>query len=163
PIAPAIVPPGRRASIVSEAAPLGYAVPYPAGLAVFESEAGERILAADDLSDDAVLLDASSGAVLGRFELGASEHVPSTYPYAVVVSHDGGRAWVTLWNASEVAELDLRSGKVVSRIALAKPVVATAPGSHPTAMVLSSDGGLLYVALSNADRVAVIDTRTRTM
>jgi DNA-binding beta-propeller fold protein YncE len=163
PIPPAMVPAGRRASTVSEAVPLGYAVPYPAGLAVFASEAGERILAADNLSDDAVLLDASTGALLGRFELGATEHVPSTYPYGVVVSRDGRRAWVTLWNASEVAELDLRSGNVASRIALAKPVAATAPGSHPTAMALSSDGGLLYVTLSNADRVAVVDTRTRTV
>ncbi len=163
PIAPAIVPTGRRAGSVSQAAPLGYAVPYPAGLAVFEGEAGERILVADDLSDDAVVLDASTGDLLSRFDLGASDHVPATYPYGVLVSRDGKRAWVTLWNGSEVAELDLQSGNVTGRIALSRPAAATAPGSHPTAMALSSDGASLYVALADADRVAVVDTRTRSV
>lgn len=160
PIPLSMVPPGKRAASVSGAAPLGYAVPYPAGLAVVDEGASERLLVADDLSDDAVLVDTATGAVQRRFDLGTSNGIPSSFPYAVVVSRGKKRAWVTLWNASEVAELDLAAGTVTRRIALSKPATTTAPGSHPTAMALSSDERLLYVALANADRVAVVDTQT---
>ncbi len=69
------------------------------------------------------------------------------------------RAWCSLWNASRIAELDLTSGKVVRWIKLQEPDDPIAPGSHPTAMLLSPDEKLLYVALSNADTVAVILNR----
>ena len=50
-----------------------------------------------------------------------------------------------------IAELDLTSGKVVRWIKLKEPDDPIAPGSHPTAMLLSPDEKLLYVALSNVD------------
>ncbi len=143
---------------VSPTLPPGKAIPYPAGLAVFAQNGRERLLVADDLSDDALLIDAAGGNILGRFDLSANPAVPASYPYAVVSSRDGKRAWVSLWNASEVDELDLDGGKVARKIALLPPAVATDPGSHPTALLLSPDEKLLYVALANADRVAVVDT-----
>ena len=84
--------------------------------------------------------------------------IPSSFPYAVVASRDGRRAWCSLWNASRVAELDLEKGTVARWIPLLEPKDPTAPGSHPTAMLLSPDEKSLYVALSNADRVAVVST-----
>jgi hypothetical protein len=65
-----------------------------------------------------------------------------------------------LWNASRVAELDLTSGKVVRWIKLKEPEDPIAPGSHPTAMLLSPDEKSLYVTLANADAVAAIATET---
>ena len=41
-IPPAMVPAGKTAANVSSNVPLGYAVPYPAGLTAFDTEAGER-------------------------------------------------------------------------------------------------------------------------
>jgi len=143
---------------ISRLLPPGKAIPYPAGLAVLGQPGHERLLVADNLSDDALLIDAASGETLHRFDLSAHDDVPASYPYAVVATRDGKRAWVSLWNASEVDELDLESGQVARKIALQPPASPTAPGSHPTALSLAPDEKRLYVALANADRVAAVDT-----
>ena len=88
--------------------------------------------------------------------------IPSSFPYSVVASRDGRRAWCSLWNASRVAELNLEKGTVARWISLNEPKDPIAPGSHPTALVLSRDENFLYVALSNVDRVAVVSTGTGT-
>jgi len=140
----------------------GTAIPYPAGLAVISGEGagGDKLLVANDLSDNAVLLDSASGRVVKTFDLSTGEHIPTSFPYTVVATRDGRRAWCGLWNASRVAELDLQQGTVTRWIPLLQPADATAPGSHPTALLLDHDEHLLYVALSNADRVAVVSTDT---
>jgi DNA-binding beta-propeller fold protein YncE len=137
----------------------GTAVPYPAGLAVVPGHT-ERLLVANNLSDNVILLDAVTGAILQQYDLSTNRLVPSAYPYAVVVTRDGRRAWCSLWNASKVAELDLDSGKVERWIAVREPESPTAPGSHPTALLLSADEKTLYVALANADAVAAVSTDT---
>jgi len=159
PIAPQQLAPGRRLGKVHQYGPKGKAVPYPAGIALVPSAGGDRLLVADNLSDDALLIDPTSGNVLRRFDLSTFSTVPGSYPYAVVVSRNGARAWCSLWNASSVAELDLNAGKVTRIIPLHKPKSATAPGSHPTAMLLDKSG-ILFVTLSNTDEVAVINTFT---
>jgi DNA-binding beta-propeller fold protein YncE len=93
---------------------------------------------------------------LHTFDLSESVDVPSTYPIAVAVTKDGKRAFVALWNASEVVELDLVKGGVVRRVALMKPAVATAPGTHPCALLVDEKAGVMYVALSNRDAVAAV-------
>ncbi|MBZ5570877.1 MAG: beta-propeller fold lactonase family protein [Acidobacteriia bacterium] len=137
----------------------GTAPPYPAGLAaIAEKGKPDKLLVANNYSDNVVLLDSADGSILKTFDLSQHPMIPSEYPYTVVATRDGRRAWVSLWNASSVAELDLRSGRVVRLIAVMKPADPTAPGSHPTALLLSPDEKLLYVALSNADRVLVLST-----
>jgi DNA-binding beta-propeller fold protein YncE len=138
--------------------PAGKAIPYPAGIAAFAHEGREELLVANNLADNAVLLDAQ-GKLLRRFDLSTGKELPSAFPYTVVVTRDGRRAFCSLWNASEVAELDLDRGKVIRRIALLKPKSATAAGSHPTAMLLSADDKRLFVPLSNSDAVAVVDAK----
>jgi DNA-binding beta-propeller fold protein YncE len=116
------------------------------------------ILVADNLSDDVLMIDADSGDILARFDLSESDAVPSTYPVALVVSKDGRRrAYVALWNASEVVELDLVKGTVGRRLTLLKPSDPVKPGTHPCALEISPDGKTLYVALANRDAVAAID------
>ena len=160
------VPAGTHVARDLDKVPPGRAIPYPAGLAVIpgKSTTGDqgqdKLLVADNLSDNVVLLDSQSGAELARFALGNRRFVPSTFPYTVVATRDGRRAWCSLWNASQVAELDLDRKTVVRRIPLLAPKSPVAPGSHPTAMLLSPDEQTLYVALSNADAVAAISTRT---
>jgi DNA-binding beta-propeller fold protein YncE len=142
--------------------PTARAIPYPAGIAVVSvgSAHNDQLLVANNLSDNVVLLDPESGKELAHFALGTGRFVPSTFPYTVAASRDGRRAWCSLWNASQVAELDLERKTVLRRIPLLAPKLSTAPGSHPTAMLLSPDEHTLYVALSNADSVAAINTRT---
>jgi DNA-binding beta-propeller fold protein YncE len=152
--------PGKLLTHDAPHVPPGKAVPYPAGLAVVNQGGKEKILIADNLADDAVLLDATSGEILRRFDLSTRDYVPSSYPYAVVATRDGKRAYCSLWNASRVVELDLEQGKVARWIPLLAPDSPTTAGSHPSALLLSPDGRLLYVTLSNADTVAVVDTAT---
>ncbi|MFY9908969.1 MAG: beta-propeller fold lactonase family protein, partial [Candidatus Sulfotelmatobacter sp.] len=150
--------PGKKVSMELRKTPRGTAIPYPAGLAILPGKAGDRLLVADNLSDNVVLIDLARGKVLQSFDLSTNDLVPASFPYGVVVTRDGRRAWCSLWNASQVAELDLMSGKVARWIKLQEPAKPTAPGSHPTAMLLSPDEKLLYIALSNADAVAAVST-----
>lgn len=137
----------------------GTVLPYPAGLAVIAAEGKpDRLLVADNYADNAVLLDTADGHILKAFDLSAHDLIPSEFPYTVVATRDGSRAWVSLWNASQVVELDLAAGEVKPAIAVMPPADPLAPGSHPTALLLSPDESLLYVALANADRVIVLST-----
>ncbi len=138
--------------------PKGEANPYPAGITVVKRRTGDALLIAENLADDAVLLDARTGKLIYRFPLSHSKVVPAVFPYGVVATADGKRAWCSLWNASEVAELDLQSGKVVRTIALLPPKQEIEPSSHATSMLLSPDERRLYVTLSNRDAVAVVTT-----
>ena len=138
-------------------APPGTAVPFPAGLAFTAAKGSQQILVADNLSDDVLQLDLA-GKILRRFDLSTSREVPSAYPYAVVANRAGTQAWVSLWNASRVAELDLTKGKIQRWIALRDPELPTKAGSHPNALLLSPDEKSLFVALANVDQVAVVET-----
>lgn len=169
PIAPQPLAEGKRVPIGLKPPP-HTAIPYPAGIAVINDHGHDKLLVANNLADNAVLLDAATGKVLKTFDLSTSNLIPSSYPYTCVATKDGKRAWCSLWNASQVAELDLATGKVSRRVWLSVKEDATGmrisslmppkdpldPGSHPTALLLSPDEKVLYVALSNLDRVAAL-------
>jgi len=159
-IAPQPLAAGKRVALALQNTPAGTAISYPAGLALISGGGRDQLLVANNLSDNVVLLDVAGGKVVERFDLSTNDLVPSSFPYTCVATRDGQRAWCSLWNASQVAELDLTGGKVVRWIKLKQPEEAIAPGSHPTAMLLSPDEKLLYVALSNADAVAVVSTES---
>jgi len=162
-IAPQKIAAGKKIAHGVRKTTEGTAIPYPAGLAVIAGQgAFDKLLVANNLSDNVVLIDPVSGRVLKQFDLSAHKMIPSSFPYTVVASRDGRRAWCSLWNASRVVELDLRKGTIARWIPLLEPRDPTAPGSHPTAMLLGPDEKLLYVALSNVDRVAVVQTDTGT-
>jgi DNA-binding beta-propeller fold protein YncE len=142
--------------------PPGTAPAYPAGFAVMGSRQGDRLLIANNLSDNVILLDVASGRVLRSFDVSTSKYIPAAYPYTVVANRSGTKAWVSLWNGSAVAELDLKRGRIKRRIELWPPSDPVAPGTHPTAMLLNRKEDTLYVALANAatvqaDGVAEVD------
>jgi len=137
-------------------------VTFPAGLAVIPGKDGDALLVANNLSDEAVLLD-KDGRVRSRFDLTVWPRIPSSLPFGVLVTKDGSSGFISLWNASRIAELDLATGTVRRMIALSLPDSPVASGTHPTAMLLSPDERLLYVALANADEVAVIDRASGTV
>ncbi|MGA2847427.1 MAG: beta-propeller fold lactonase family protein [Terracidiphilus sp.] len=148
--------PGRKTRILGDVEG-DKGVPFPAAIAVVGAAGAEKLLVADNLSDDVLLLDAGSGVIEERFDLSESNAVPGTYPEALAVSKDGARAYVALWNASEIAELDLAKGTVTRKLALLKPSSDVAPGTHPCALEFSPDGRVLYVALANRDAVAAVN------
>lgn len=161
-IAPQTLAAAKKVAIGLQQTAAGTAIAYPAGVAVIAGgkHESDRLLVANNLSDNVVLLDAASGKVLQSFDLSTNDLIPSSFPYTVVVSRDGKRAWCSLWNASRVAELDLHSGAVTRWIKLKEPDDPIAPGSHPTALLLSPDEKVLYVALANVDEVAAVATET---
>ena len=135
-------------------------VTYPAGLSVGRVGGEERILVACNNSDEVLLLNAGDGKVIRRFDVSMFKRIPATLPYTAVITPDGMRGFVSLWNASSVAELDLVNGTVTRMIALRKPEVGLNGGSHPTALLLNHDGSRLYIALTNHDEIAVLDTKS---
>lgn len=139
------------------------AIPYPAGLAVIPQRDGDKLLIANNLADNIVLLDARNGRILQSFDLSTNSLVPSSFPYTVVVSRDGKRAWCSLWNSPKIAELDLLHGTVARWISLASPQDPLAPTPHNTAMLLDRDEHMLFVAMANSDRVAVIAADSGTL
>jgi DNA-binding beta-propeller fold protein YncE len=154
------LPPGRK-TIEPAGAESDEGLPYPAAIAVLGEAGDEKLLVAENLSDDVVLLDAATGTIEKRFDLSESDAVPATYPIALAVTSDGKRAFVALWNASEIVELDLArgadTGKGARKLALLKPPSPVAPGTHPCAFVFSPGEKTLYVALANRDAVAAVN------
>jgi DNA-binding beta-propeller fold protein YncE len=148
---------GTRRTTLPEGTPSDRGVSFPAAIAV----TGSKLLVADNLSDDALLLDSATGRVVHRFDLSETDAVPSTYPIAVAISKDSTHAYVALWNSSEVAELDLTRGTVTRKLPLLKPSDPLKPGTHPCALTISPDGNTLYIALSNRDAIAAVDISRR--
>ena len=149
---------GAVQDALSQGVTKGMAIPYPSGLSIVPtpSDGDDRLLIADNLSDDALLLDTKSGTVVHRFDLASSRTVPTTYPITVTATRDGRRGFVALWNGSAIVELDLIHGRELGRVALLPPTTQTAPSSHPAAMALSPDEKTLYVALANRDLAAAV-------
>jgi DNA-binding beta-propeller fold protein YncE len=132
-------------------------VPFPAAIAVVGPAGREMLLVADNLSDDVLLLNLDTGIIERRFDLSESDAVPSTYPIALALAKDGQRAFVALWNASEIVELDLAKGTVGRKLTLLKPASPIAAGTRPCDLVFSPDEKTLYVALANRDAVAAVN------
>jgi DNA-binding beta-propeller fold protein YncE len=162
-IPPQPIAEGKEVAFGLRKTPAGTALPYPAGIAVLPGRKSDRLLIANNLADNVVLLDARTGKIEKSFDLSRNRYIPSEYPYTVIANKAGTKAWVSLWNSADIAELDLAAGKVARWInALSmdesrRPDDPSAPSSHATALVLSPDERTLYVALANADVVVGID------
>src|SRR4029077_11496994 len=154
-IAPQPIAEGKEVAFGVRKTPGGTTLPYPAGLAVLPGPKGDRLLIANNLSDNSIVLDTGSGKILQSFDLSRSRFIPSAYPYTVIANKAGTKAWVSLWNSSAVAELNLETGKVMRWI----PLDPSEPSPHPTALLLNSNEDTLYVALANADVVAAVDVK----
>jgi DNA-binding beta-propeller fold protein YncE len=160
-IAPQPIAAGKEVASGVRKTPEGTALPYPAGLAVLKGPKGDRLLIANNLSDNAIVLDTSSLKILQSFDLSRSRYIPEAYPYMVIANKAGTKAWVSLWNSASVAELNLETGKVSRWIDdLQKDHDSVAPSSHATAMLLSPNEETLYVALANDDMVVGVDLKS---
>ena len=148
--------PGHKTKIIGEVDG-DKGVPFPAAIAMVGAAGAEKLLVAENLTDDVLLINPESEKIEHRFNLTESDAVPATYPVALQLSKDGRRAFVALWNASEIVELDIEKNAVGRKLALLKPVSPIKPGTHPCSFVLSADGKTLYVALANRDAVAAVN------
>ena len=91
-IASTPIPAGKSTRVNVQHAP-NRLIPFPAELAVVRNSksAGDLLLVANNLSDDAVLLDPQTGSVLERFDLSLYSAIPGSFPYGVVVTKDGSQ------------------------------------------------------------------------
>ncbi|HEV8446520.1 MAG TPA: SMP-30/gluconolactonase/LRE family protein [Gemmatimonadaceae bacterium] len=120
-------------------------VRYPAGIAV--SPDGRTLYVAENLTDSLSAIDAATGAVVQRL---ATER----YPYDVVVDARG-TVYVSAWGGNTVSEFQ-RAADGSLRDAGRIPVAR-----HPSALLLSGDGGRLFIASGSTDQVAVLDTKSK--
>ena len=136
--------------------------PFPAGIAV--SADGATVYAADNLANALSVLDVATGdetrvplsdatCEIGPFGDG-SNGTACLFPNSVVLSKDGGTAWVSNWGTNSISVVDLKAGKAKGTITV---------GSHPSAMALNPRRDELFVANTDSDSVAVIDTTTGTV
>src|SRR5271157_669108 len=92
-IAPQRIAEGKEVAFGLRKTPPGTALPYPAGFAVLPGAKGDRLLIANNLSDNAILVDTSSGKTLQTFDLSRSRYIPAAYPYTVIANKAGSKAW----------------------------------------------------------------------
>ena len=71
-------------------------------------------------------------------------------PYECMLSRDGAKIYVSLWNKKQVAIIDRETWRVSKTI----PV-----GSHPNDLAMSADGRRLFVANANSNTISVIDLK----
>jgi DNA-binding beta-propeller fold protein YncE len=119
-------------------------VSWPDRLAV--SPDGSQLLVPLNLADNAAIVDVVSGAV--RYVATGS------YPYGAAIAPDGRTGLVSNEATGTVSIVDLPSATKLADVDLGHL-------THPEAIVVDAAGNFAYVAVANADRVAVIDLRTR--
>jgi DNA-binding beta-propeller fold protein YncE len=132
--------------------------PITSGLGITAD--GRFLLAANFQNDSVSFIDLALGAVIKEFDLRPGKINPAdsgkpggSYPYAIVVANNG-IAYVTSQRDREVDVLDINalpSVSVVTRILLA---------GQPNKLILNHAQNRLFVALDNADAIAMIDTST---
>ena len=129
--------------------------PVAAGLAVTAD--GRSIVVANMYNDSVSVVDAATRAVVADIDLrpgksgGAKGEPGGNYPYWVAI-RGNETAFVSSVRDREVVAVDLGARRVTGRIKVA---------GNPNKMILDSRGAHLFVAMDNADAVAIIDTRAR--
>ena len=82
-IAPQPIAEGKEVAFGLRKTPAGTAIPYPAGLAVLPGPNGDRLLVANNLSDNVVLLDVNSGQIQKSFDATAQNSLRPFIPSAI--------------------------------------------------------------------------------
>lgn len=96
----------------------------------------------------------------------ASVALALAQPTGLVFNAAGTRAWVAAFNSDRVAEIDTATGALLGRVDVRIAGSATLPTTTaymrgPRGLVLSSDGGLLYVLNKLSNTITVINAGTR--
>jgi YVTN family beta-propeller protein len=117
---------------------------FVGGLAI--SPEGSRLFAVHALGELLSEIDLKAGQVVRKVQLPAEG-------YTALLTPDGKTLLVSLWGGAKVLLFDAATLALQGEIAV---------GEHPNAMVLSKDGGRLFVACANTNEVWVADLAART-
>src|SRR5205823_4797889 len=136
------VPPPSNAPAAQSFPPSTAVVAWPDRLAV--SPDGSRLLVPLNLVDAAAIVDTGSGSV---------KYVNTgDYPYGAAILPDGKTGLVSNETPGTVSVIDLDAAKKV------KDIQVGAHLSHPEAIAVDPTAPRAYVAVTNSDQVAVLDT-----
>lgn len=105
----------------------------------------KRLLVTTERPDGLLMVDAAARKVLRHYD------VQGKAPHMVALGPDGEWAFVSNVDSGAVAAVELKTGAV--------SLIPT--GARPQGGVLAPDGGRLYVVNTGADRVTIIDARSR--
>lgn len=78
-------------------------------------------------------------------------------PDALTFSRDGASLWVSNGDSDTVSCIDTQTNKVVSETLLRPDESQGLPSVSPEGLLISPDGGKLYVALADLNAVAILD------
>jgi YVTN family beta-propeller protein len=109
------------------------------------------------LSGSVAIYDTTAKTEIGRYAFSNSHGGTSNFPLGIAVLRSGATAYVAAERDDAVYALDTRDA---AKPALLANIVV---GSHPVALILSSDQTRLFVANSLSDTVSVIDTKSNTV
>ena len=140
----------------------------PLGVAITPD--GQRAVVALSVENAVAVVELASGKVLQRIKVGVC-------PYGVALAGDGRTAFVSNFGGSlpQPGEKTFKSAKsdvavdaraiplrgtlsVVDLSSSPREIAQVEVGLHPTEVLLSSDGGTLFVANMGSDSVSVVDT-----
>ena len=117
------------------------AVRYPSPIELAVSADGARLFALCEGTDEVVVLEPRSGAILRRIPVGR-------VPKGLTLSPDGGRLYVANSWSDSVSEIDTSSLAVVRSLPA---------GFEPNAVVTDREGRSLYIANRIGNDVSVVD------
>jgi DNA-binding beta-propeller fold protein YncE len=123
------------------------AVPFkekfiPSGMTA--DAAGRMLYVAGPWGDAVAVVPIDNPRQMSRIPTG-----PESFPYTCLADPACKRLYVSLWNKSAVAVLDLEDRKVAENWPTER---------HPTEMALSPDGKVLFVACADSTKVSVLET-----
>jgi DNA-binding beta-propeller fold protein YncE len=134
--------------------------PQAAGVAV--SPDGAQLLVANYYNDSVTLIDLAKRTIIteqdlrpGKIDPGQSGKPGGEFPL-FVTWRDKGHAYVSSPRDREIVVLDVAAGKV----SVTKRIATI---GQPTALLYDAAKSRLYAAQDNADRLAIINTRTDTL
>jgi DNA-binding beta-propeller fold protein YncE len=120
---------------------------WPQDVAV--SPDGTTLLVALDLANAAAIVDTATRAV---------RYAPAgRYPYGAAITGDGKLGLISNQTDATVSVIDLASGNLVKSIAVGPHL------SHPEGIAIDPKRPLAYVAVTNQDLIAVVDTSKLTV
>lgn len=125
---------------------VGDAAAYSRGLALTPD--GTTVLVTNEQGSTVAALSTKDGSLQWETTLGGPGQPGGAYPEALVVSRDGGTAYVAAQGLNAVVGLDTTTGAITS---------TTPVGDHPVALTLAQHGTQLYVTNANDDSLSVLD------
>jgi YVTN family beta-propeller protein len=114
---------------------------YPAGLTV--SPDGKYLYVADNMSGQVSKIDLTTKQIVSSVSVGK-------FPYAVALSKDGTKLYVSNWGESSVSVINATFTK--------KSGISV--GLHPNAIAINPKNGDIYVSDSDSDQISVIDSNS---